>query len=176
MIAYTKSNTPPGQGDKRAIPWHDFARIQDETGVIFIRDVCAEAHTTKVIGSYWTKKDDALSIDWASTNGLGFEIDCFFLRSIRPEALWMNPPYSDPGPWCKKAYRQSQKGLIIVGCLPDDRSAMWYQNWIEDKAPLVYVPNKRVSFDGQNGNPKGSIFVLWMPMQVNKTSYIRFKI
>ena len=163
MIAYSHSKTPPGAGDKRATPWGVFARIQEETGLIFIHDVCAEPHTTKVIGSYWTKEDDALSFSW-------------YQKVNDMAALWMNPPYSDPGPWCKKAYEESQKGLIIVGCLPDDRSANWYQDWIEDKAPLVYVPNRRISFDGQNGNPKGSVFPVWMPMRVDKTSYMRVKI
>lgn len=166
MKAYAKSKTPPGEGDKRATPWLEFERIQEETGLIFFHDVCAEAHTTKVSESYWTKEDDALSFDWCSLLGAPYSLS----------ALWMNPPYSKPEPWCKKAYEESRKGLIVVGCLPDDRSVGWYQDWIEDKAPLVYVPDRRISFDGQNGNPKGSVFPVWMPMRVDKTSYIRFEI
>ena len=172
MDAYAKSKTPKGEGDKRQTPIAVFNRIQEITGLGFCHDVCAEPHTAKV-GSYWAEKEDALSIDWQSS----IKICDYFFHT----ALWMNPPFSNPTPWVKKAYEESQKGLIIVGCLPDDRSVGWYQDWIEDKAPIIYVPDKRISFedaDGvtQKGNPKGSIFPVWMPMYCDKTNYVRFKL
>lgn len=175
MDAYAKSKTPKEERDKRQTPVSVFERIQEIINIPIIHDVAAEAHTAKT-RSFWTIEDDALSKNWS---------DCsqFFLantvRKIGNSAFWMNPPYSDPAVWCKKAYEESQKDLIVVGLLPDDRSTGWYQDWIEDKAQLVYVPNKRISFeDGENnpqkGNPKGSIIPVWMPMYCDKTNYVRF--
>ena len=171
MKAYAESKTPEEDRDKRQTPISVFQRIEEITGFIFCRDVCAEPHTAKVAGSYWTIDDDSLSLDWAAETKIP---DYSFHTS-----LWMNPPYSDPATWCKKAAEEAAKGLIIVGLLPDDRSTKWYQEYIEDKAQIVYIPNKRISFeDGdknpQRGNPKGSIFPVWTPMYFDKTQYVRF--
>ena len=32
-------------------------------------------------------------------------------------STFMNPPYSNPYPWCKKAYEESLKGKLVVGLL-----------------------------------------------------------
>jgi len=167
MDAFAKSKTPKEDRDKRQTPVAVFDRVRDLLNMPITHDVCAEDHTAKA-GSYWTEEDDSLSKNWS------YELPSH-------QVIWMNPPYSDPATWCKKAYEESQNGLIVVGLLPDDRSTNWYQNWIEDKAQLVYVPNKRISFedgDGvpQKGNPKGSIIPVWMPFTFDKTQYVRFEL
>jgi len=176
MDAYSKSKTPEGEGDKRQTPLKVYSRIQQIINIPIIHDVAAENHTTKS-ESFWTKEDDALKQEWNK------EIEKIAKQNEfnTSYAVWMNPPYSDPETWCKKAYQESRKGLIIVGLLPDDRSTGWYQDWIEDKAPIIYVPDKRISFEdadgiAQKGNPKGSVVVLWMPMQIDRTTYMRFKL
>ncbi len=172
MDAYAKSKTPKGHGDLRQTPWRVVDKIQELIGMEFNTDLCAQDHTTKAI-RYFTKEMDALSLDWIKgVTDTGH---------INLPALWLNPPYSNIAPWVKKACEESKKGCIIVGCLPDDRSVSWYQDWVEDKAAIIYVPDKRISFEGgngvpQKGNPKGSVFPIWMPMYVDKSSYVRFKL
>jgi len=172
MKAYAKSKTPKPDRDKRQTPVFVFERIQDLVNIEIFYDVCAETHTSKCHNNYWDEIDNSLIIDWCQELG----------RKETPQglfALWMNPPYSNPGIWCEKAYKESQKGLIIIGCLPDDRSTGWYQDWVEDKAQIIYVPDKRISFedaDGvpQKGNPKGSVIPVWMPFYCDKSTYVRF--
>ncbi|MCK4830548.1 hypothetical protein KA005_83290, partial [bacterium] len=147
MDAYAKSKTPAGEGDKRQTPKSVVRRLQHLIGMQFDIDLCAEPHTAKA-ANYFTEDDDSLSLDWNK-----FTYTC----------AWLNPPYSDITPWAKKAHVSAKMGMIIVGCLPDDRSVGWYQDWVEDKAAIIYVPDKRISFeDGngvpQKGNPKGSVF------------------
>lgn len=176
MDAYAKSKTPKEDRDKRQTPRFLFRRIQHLMNMPIVHDVCAEPHTTKC-ESFWAEEDDALSIDWME------ELSQKNLTQGRsmPYAVWMNPPYSNPEIWCKKAYQESKFGLIIIGLLPDDRSTGWYQDWVEDKAAFIYLPDRRISFEDANcvpqtGNPKGSIVVVWTPMTTNKTCEMRFKI
>jgi len=174
MDAYAKSKTPKEERDRRQTPMWVFHQIEKIINTPICHDVCAEVHTAKT-ASFWTKKDDALSRGW---NDMAKDL---LIAGNPISAFWMNPPYSDPAAWCKKAYEESQKGLIVVGLLPDDRSTGWYQDWVEDKAQLVYVPNKRISFEDANnvpqkGNPKGSIFPVWMPFTFDKTQYVRFEL
>lgn len=170
MLAYTKSKTPEGEGDKRQTPKEVIARIQTLINMPLIHDVAAEPHTAKC-ASYWTAEDDALSKDWREP----------MIGSSLSGALFCNPPYSNITPWVKKACEASKKGLFVVGLLPDDRSVSWQREYVEDKAQIIYVPDKRISFeDGngipQNGNPKGSIICLWTPFYFDKSCYVRFKL
>ncbi|MCK4758407.1 MAG: hypothetical protein KAT69_00085 [Candidatus Aminicenantes bacterium] len=171
MKAYSESKTPTGDGDRRQTPKSVFNRIQTLINMPFVHDVAAEPHTAKC-ASFWTVDDDALSKDWREPL-----IDSGSLT----KALWMNCPYSDVTPWVQKACDAAKRGVIVVGCLPDDRSVSWYQQYVEDKAQIIYVPDRRISFedsDGvpQRGNPKGTVFPVWMPFYCDKSSYVRFKL
>lgn len=168
--AYSKSKTPKEDRDKRQTPISVFNRIQELIKIPIVHDVCAEYHTAKCV-SFWTEEDNAFSKDWLEPL-TGFSL---------PVALWMNPPFSNPTPWLEKAYETSQRGGIIVALLPDDRSVKWYQNWVEDKAQIIYVPDHRISFEDaegtpQPGNPKGTIFAIYLPMHFDKTNYVRISL
>lgn len=152
MKAYTESTTPDDERDRRGTPKEIFDCISNALNIDFDLDVCADDGNHKV-AEYLTKEDDALSVGWHSFN-------------------WMNPPYSDPYPWCKKAAKEAQSGSIIVGLLPDDRSTKWFKEQIYPKASAIYTTNRRIPFldeDGtpQPGNPKGSIVVVWTPWRVD---------
>ena len=171
MKAYSASKTPKGEGDKRQTPKEVIARIQTLINMPLVHDVAAEPHTAKC-ASYWTIDDDALSKSW---------VEPMLNVASLTKALWMNPPYSNITPWVQKAVDAARNGVIVVGCLPDDRSVSWYQQYVEDKAQIIYVPDRRISFeDGegvpQRGNPKGTVFPVWMPFHCDKSNYVRFKL
>ena len=174
MKAYAGSKTPPVERDRRATPPAVFERIQEVSGLRFIHDVCADERNRKC-ESYWSEADDAFSFCWRDRLPVA--------KAARKAAwllpLWMNPPYSDPYPWCATAAREARRGLVVMGLLPDDRSTEWYQHWIEDVATVCWVPDKRISFLGpdgrpQSGNPKGAIFPLWTPWRTGRTEFVRF--
>lgn len=174
MRAYSNSRTPESARDRRATPWWLFRQIERLLNVPIIHDVCAAKETTKC-ATYWGPDVgvDSLAIDW-----MGHEAT--WGRQVFPFALWMNPPYSDPGPWCEKAAAEAAKGLIVVGLLPDDRGTRWYQDHIEGVASLAFLPSRRISFLGpdgkpQNGNPKPSIIPVWTPWRTGRTEDVRFQ-
>jgi len=151
-----------------------FRAIQYAIGIPLGHDVCAMADTAKT-ESYWgpDKGDDALEIDWYAElcGGRGFK---------GTMAVFMNPPYSDPTPWVRKAAEESENGLIVVGLVIDDRSTKWFQNHVEGVASLAFVPDRRISFlkNGRPvpGNPKPSIFPIWTPWRTGHTQYARISI
>jgi len=170
MDAYAKSKTPKEARDKRATPPGVFKIFERVFGLSFNFDVCAEAKTAKV-AKFWTEKDDALSREWTK--------EIRKLLGGRMPVIFMNPPYSDPGTWCKMAAEQAKQGAIIVGLLPDDRSTGWYQDYIDGVAATVFIPDRRISFHDasgvpQPGNPKGSVFAMWVPWKVDHTNEVRF--
>lgn len=170
MDAYAKSQTPTEDRDKRQTPLDVVCRLQELIKIPFVHDVCAEYHTAKCV-SFWTKEDNAFLKDWLEPL-TGFSL---------PAALWMNPPFSDVGPWLRRAHETAMRGGIVVALIPDDRSVQWYQEFVENKAQIVYVPNRRISFEDkggnpQRGNPKGTVFALYLPMAFDKTSYVRFEL
>lgn len=91
----------------------------------FTVDVCASSEDAKC-NRFWTRQDDVLDKDWSS------------------EVAWMNPPYNkDIWKWMRKAYREAQKGAIVV-CLIQSRSSdseMWHR-WVMKASEWRFVRDR----------------------------------
>lgn len=67
--------------------------------------------------------------------------------SSKNNVVYVNPPYSKPLEWIKKAILESRKGVNVVLLLRCDPSTKWYRLLIENKAHIAYF-NERVKFKG----------------------------
>ncbi len=74
-------------------------------------------------------------------------------------SVFMNPPYSMPAPWCKKAFEESLKGKTVVGLLRGDTSTKWFHDWVLGKAELRFVKGQ-IKFNGKPA-PFASIIAVW---------------
>ena len=96
--------------DDRATPADYFAKLDARFG--FTVDVAASDENRKC-SRYWTLRDDGLSQPWGG------------------ERVYCNPPYSDIGPWVRKAWAEPQAQLVVM-LLPADRTERpWWQELIE---------------------------------------------
>lgn len=66
---------------------------------------------------------------------------------------FVNPPYSDPLPWVRKAIREQAKGCSVVLLLKHDSSTHWYKLLHEAGANILLI-NGRLSY----GNVKPAAF------------------
>lgn len=83
---------------------------------------------------------DGLSREWGSR--------CF-----------MNPPYSNPTPWVRRAYQESLNGKLVVGLLRGDTSTIWFHDWVLPFAKLRFIKG-RLCFNGKPA-PFSSIIAVW---------------
>lgn len=171
MDAYAKSSTPQSEKDRWATPVSVYARICEVIGITPVWDVCAEGWSSKC-EQYWDDNDNALSIDWAEAmhTMVGHEL---------PIPVWMNPPYSDLGTWCDYASEQAAKGIIVVGLVPENSSARWFQR-VEKTSSALFRPDGRINFqrpDGTiaTGQPLPSIVPIWTPWRVTTPGQARFR-
>jgi site-specific DNA-methyltransferase (adenine-specific) len=74
-------------------------------------------------------------------------------------SVFMNPPYSKPTVWVKKAYHESLKGKIVVGLLRGDTSTRWFHDWVLPYAEIRFVKG-RLKFNGKRA-PFPSIIAIW---------------
>jgi phage N-6-adenine-methyltransferase len=65
--------------------------------------------------------------------------------------IFMNPPYSKPKEFLRRAYEASLDGTTVVALIKGDPSTTWWNEWVKDKATLIWLP-KRVRF-WYNGKP-----------------------
>lgn len=87
-----------------------------------------------------------------------------FLAGLAREwgtSTFMNPPYSKPEPFCRKAYEESLKGKIVVGLLRGDTSTKWFHRWVLDKADEIRFVEGRLRFSNGKPAPFASIIVVW---------------
>lgn len=91
---------------------------------------------------YFTIADDGLAHPWQA------------------RSLWLNPPYSAPGPWVEKLIGEHEAGhvgaAILLVYVATDTS--WFQGlW---NYPICFVRG-RIQFNNRRGrsNPRGSVFV-----------------
>jgi hypothetical protein len=73
---------------------------------------------------------------------------------------FLNPPYSAPLEWVKKACMESKNyGVTVVGLLRGDTSTRWFHDWVLPFAELRFVRG-RIKFNGKPA-PFASILAIW---------------
>jgi len=73
---------------------------------------------------------------------------------------YVNPPYSNPKPWVRKAIRENRSyGATIVLLLKMDSSTQWFQELQEAGAHFLWV-NKRLKFRTNKTAPFPSMLAI----------------
>lgn len=109
----------------------------------FDLDVCASKENAKC-RNYLTEAQDGLTHFWAGTR------------------CWMNPPYSAPLPWVKRAAEQGDDERLVCCLLPADTSTTYLHEIVWRQAKDICFIRPRIKFVGANGSPKfGSLFVVF---------------
>lgn len=98
--------------------------------------------------------------------------------------VWCNPPYSDIGPWVKKAAEQSkQNGVGVVMLVMSDPSVGWFKAAIDTCQEVRFVTSSFEDKGGRlafldpetdkpvSGNNKGSMFLIWHPFGRTSVQY-----
>lgn len=67
---------------------------------------------------------------------------------VEPPALaYVNPPYSNPKPWCERIIEAADDGLEVVALLKLDPSTQWSAT-LRSRPRAVCDFHRRISFDG----------------------------
>lgn len=77
--------------------------------------------------------------DWfdpCPLGGLALKVDGLAMPWRRK--TYVNPPYSDPLPWCLKAVEEHRKGNTIVMLVKHDPTTKWYRTLIDAGAHVLY--------------------------------------
>lgn len=103
--------------------------------VQFDLDPCATKSTAKA-PKYYTIDDNGLKKKWLGR-------------------VFVNPPFSNPLPWVRKAARQVEKGNadVVVMLLPCSMATNWFHEWVLPYAQIHYIKG-RIAFEDWKGRPK----------------------
>ena len=82
-------------------------------------------------------KEDGLNIEWK-------------------DKTFVNPPYSNPLPWIKKAIEENKKGKMIVLLLKMDTSTRWFKELKEANAEFLWI-NGRLHYNGLHHTYDGNV-------------------
>ncbi len=94
----------------------------------FTLDPCAEAWSAKCL-AYYTRREDGLIQPWTGR-------------------VFLNPPYSNVGPWLKKAVAEVASGMVglVVALVPSATDTAWWQDHVEACADEIRFPRGRIQF------------------------------
>src|SRR5271170_2919061 len=152
MKKSSKKESP--SSDSWSTPQKLFDELSAEYGP-FELDVCASRHNYKC-DQWYGEFDNALNCSWTAYEPPEYvpslRAEGSIPRGPKTQKVWMNPPYSDPYPWVKKASEEAKKGCMVVALLKWDHSVAWHKNFIED-------PNK-------NWKPYPGVTVVKLPKRV----------
>jgi phage N-6-adenine-methyltransferase len=164
MADYQGSTTNPAYRDMTQTPRWLYEALNAEFN--FCLDAAALPETA-LHSNYLTPDIDALSVSW------GYYIPA----DVRNPFVWLNPPYSDIGPWIKKCLKEKECGIGSVVLIPEDSSANWWpgDDCSEIRRIVGYYNEKgkfcsgRIHFinaetgEEMKGNPKGSNLLIFIP-------------
>jgi phage N-6-adenine-methyltransferase len=138
LVDFGKAMPKPADwtSDDWATPVEIVREFEAEFGP-FDLDACCRTDTAKA-PTYYTKADNSLAQPW-------------FGR------VWMNPPFSNPEPWLKKAIAETEAGRaeMVVALLPASTDTAWFHEHVLGKAEVRFRRG-RIKFIGWRGTPIGS--------------------
>lgn len=82
----------------------------------------------------------------------------------------MNPPYSNPGPWCEKAVLEARRGKTVVGLLRGDTSTRWFHDWVLPYAEVRFIKGRLRFGDSGKPAPFPSIVAIWNSREMLNTT------
>ena len=119
--------------DHWSTPWPVVRGLEQEVGA-FDLDPCCRPETAKAI-QFYTEERDGLSQPWEGR-------------------VFLNPPYSKPGPWLQKAIAETAAGRakIVVALLPVRTDTRWFHRLVNGIAELRFIQG-RIKWIGWQGTP-----------------------
>ncbi|EKO3881134.1 hypothetical protein P0F40_002901 [Vibrio metschnikovii] len=139
----SKSN--PAFRDQTSTPEWLFQAFNSEFS--FDLDAAATKESAKC-SLYFTPETDGLTQDWESAT-----------MHIEGATVWVNPPYSDIGPWMQKAKEEQAKGITTCLLVPHDNRAEWWPISIASEIrDIVGYYDERVYLSGKQ---KGQTYQKW---------------
>lgn len=127
--------------DNWATPQSFFEELDREFH--FTLDPCAD-DTNHKCSRYFTMKDDGLLQEWSG------------------ERVFCNPPYGrEIGKWVEKAYKESQKGAVVVMLIPARTDTRWFHEYIYGKAEIRFVQGRLKFGNAKHNAPFPSMIVVF---------------
>lgn len=75
------------------------------------------------------------------------------------DRTYINPPYSNPLPWVRKAIETSKEGKRVVMLLKFDSTTKWFKLLMQANAHILYV-GERLKHGGNYSAPFASMLVI----------------
>jgi len=137
----------PGRSEQTVQTPPDFMAAVVELFGPMTFDLAATADN-KQANKFFSREDDALAQDWTRLGG----------------NLWLNPPYSDIGPWAAKCALSAPHGQYerrIFLLVPASVGATWFAQHVHGEA-LVLAFSPRLKFVGHSSSyPKDCILAVF---------------
>ncbi|MGD7149410.1 phage N-6-adenine-methyltransferase [Ralstonia pseudosolanacearum] len=172
---YKGTNTPDVVRDLWSTPREVIAYLEGRYGKYDLDAAASEEN--KVCEKFYSQKTNCLKRWWGSN-----------------KHIWLNPTYSHPDPFVKKAIEQMEHNNQIDMLLPGDNSTAWFAEARRNAAEIIWIEADITEIDSQeycrtgrlafisgltgkpvDGNNKGSVIFVMRKLkegETQKTTYV----
>ena len=133
-MSHVRNNKIVTPKDEWGTPSTIFDPLDDEFD--FDMDAAASWHNKKVPYAF-TKENSALENDWL----------------VSGKRFYLNPPFSLIKEFLEKAYKESQRGALVVCLLPIDGSTGWWHDYVLKSSEIRFIRG-RVRYIGYDEDGK----------------------
>jgi len=150
--------TQPAQKPNRSkqdysTPEKFIAAVKARLGIArFEHDFAADASNAQA-ATFFDEQRDALSVPrWEEYCAGGWG--------------WLNPPFSDIGPWARRCAETGRAGGLLAFLVPAGVGANWFRDYIDGEASVLFL-NGRLAFMPDKPTwlyPKDCILALYGPL------------
>lgn len=173
---YAGSTTPDVVRDMWSTPQEIVEWMESEFGEYDLD--AAASQENAVCEKFYSKETNCLKRWWGSN-----------------KHVWLNPPYSNPTPFIKKAIEQMEHNNQIDVLLPSDNSTAWFYEAQQNAAEIIWITGEvyeeggveysrtgRIAFvsgltgEHVQGNNKGSVIFVMRKLkegEEQKTRYVK---
>ena len=111
----------------------------------------AASHANAVCDPYFTENTDALQQPWHPWCGGGKGWG------------WLNPPFSDLGPWTQKASAEATQGATLVMLVPAAPGSVWWLDHVYEQAYITWLRGRMAFVGHKDQYPKDLALLLFAP-------------
>jgi len=106
-------------------------------------------------------KENRKCEEWIDAGDNSLWVNWTYIMEPGNWSVWLNPPYSQIGPFMKKAFIESEKGVRVVCLIPSRTDTKWWHEYVMQATEIRFIKGRLKFGNSKNSAPFPSCIVVF---------------